>query len=223
MLVVVIGPQTRLAKAVLSSSSWGSETTFLLVARNIGEYEAAKLAHPRAALYRAWEPEARLLEEDEAVAVLCCAFGVIHPGAVAASADLQKTGADYLTLETILRKYSDLPMHLVLISSVLALCPIPGREYYAGWKNVVEALVRERAEKHRTVRLSVFYPGRLIETARLDRPSAFLHTSYHRMAEHVVSAVHKKQCLNVVVGLDARLWLAARSFGLVWSALTGRR
>jgi hypothetical protein len=223
MLVVVIGPQTRLAKAVLSSSSWRSETTFLLVARNIGEYEAAKLAHPRAALYRAWDPESPLLEGDEAIAVLCCAFGVIHPGVVAASADLQKTGADYVTLKRILRKYSDRPMHLVLISSVLALCPLPGREYYAGWKNVVEGLVRQRAEKHGTVRLSVFYPGRLIETTTHRRPSAFLHTSYQKMAEHVVSAVQENRCLDLVVGLDARLWLALRSVGLVWSALTGRR
>lgn len=222
MLVVVIGPQTRLAKAVLSSSSWGSETTFQLVVRNIGEYEVAKLAHPHATLYRAWDPESPLLEEGEAIAVLCCAFGVIHPG-VAASADLQKTGADYAALKRILRKYSDLPIHLVLISSVLALCPRPGREYYAGWKNVVEGFMRHRADKHRTVRLSVFYPGRLVEATTLGRPTAFLHTSYQKMAEHVVSAVQQNRCRDLVVGLDARLWLALRSLGLVWSALTGRR
>ena len=223
MLVVVIGPRTRLAQALLRSSSWGSDTSFLLVTRNIEEYDAASIAHPHAALYRAWEAGSLLPDEGEAVAVLCCAFGVIHPVAVTASGDLNKTGVDYLTLETILQKYSSLPLHLVLISSVLALCPRPRREYYAGWKNVVEGLMRQLGGKHRIARLSVFYPGRLIETTKGAGVGALLHTSYRKLAEQIVSVVQHNRCVDTVVGLDARLWLALRSAGLAWSALTGRR
>jgi hypothetical protein len=223
MLVVILGPQTRLARSLLSSPSWGSETAFVLVARGIEEYEAVKLAQPGATVYRAWEPESPLPEADEAVAVLCCAFGVIHPESVAPSFDLGRAGADFRTLETILRRYSDLPIHLVLISSVLALSPRRGREYYAGSKNVVEALLRHVAERSRTVRLSVFYPGRLVGTRSLRSPASFLHTSYQELAENVVWNVRQTRPREVVRGLDSRLWLAARSVRLLWSALTGRR
>jgi NAD(P)-dependent dehydrogenase (short-subunit alcohol dehydrogenase family) len=222
MLIVVIGPQTRLANAVLNSSSWESGTTFLLVARHADEYDAVALAHPGAAVYRSWDPESPM-PDAEAVAVLCCAFGLIHPGAVAASADLQKTGADYAMLERILRQYSERPVHLVLISSVLALCARPGREYYAGWKHVVEGLVRQLAEEGQRRTVSVLYPGRLVETTAREGTRVFPHTSYRTLAEKAVLAVQDNRSVNAVVGLDARLWLMLRSAGLLWAALTGRR
>ena len=222
MLVVVIGPQTRLAKAVLNSSSWRSGTTFLLVARHAEEYEALALAHPRAVAYRGWDPESPMPDAD-AVAVVCCAFGMIHPAAVAASADLRKIGTDYVTLERIVRRYSERPVHVVLISSVLALCARPGREYYAGWKNVVEGLVRHAAEGGQRRHVSLFYPGRLVDTTPRASARVFPHTSYPTLAEKVVTAVQESCPVNSVVGLDARLWLMLRSVGLLWSALTGRR
>ena len=79
------------------------------------------------------------------------------------------------------------------------------------------------AVRGRSVSVSVFYPGRLIETKKLGSPSSFLHTCYQELAEEVVSNVRQSQSREAVVGLDSRLWLALRSFGLVWSALTGRR
>jgi hypothetical protein len=223
MLVVVLGPQTRLATALLNSTSWHPGTAFLLVTRSIPEYEAVKRKYPSMALYRSWDPDSRLLEENETVTVLCCAFGVIHPGSVEASGDLQKANAGYRTLEMLLRTYSGLPVHLVLISSVLALCPRPGREYYAGWKNVVEGLLRHIAATRRGVGLSVFYPGRLVEANTFGSPSSWLHTSYQQLAEEVVSHVQHKQSRAAIVGLDSSLWLAMRCLWLVWSALTHRR
>jgi hypothetical protein len=223
MLVVVLGPQTRLAKAVLGSPSWGSKTAFLLVTRNPGEYEAANLAQPSATLYRAWQPESPLPEENEAVAVVCCALGVIHPGAVVASRDLQGVSADHQILEAIVRKYANVPQHFVFISSVLALCPRPGREYYAGWKNVLQALVRHTAGSRRGVSVSVYYPGRLVEKRTLGTPGSFLHTSYAALAEVIVSNVRQNRSREAVLGLDSRLWLARGCVSLVWSALTGHR
>jgi len=220
MLVVVIGPQTRLAKSVLSSSSWASGTTFLLVARHAEEYEALTLAHPRAVAHRGWDSESPMPDAD-AVAIVCCAFGMIHPAAVAASADLQRIGTDYAMLERIVRRYSERPLHVVLISSVLALCARPGREYYGGWKNVVEGLVRHAAEGGQRRNVSLLYPGRLVDTTARASARAFPHTSYRTLAEKVVKAVQESP-VNSVVGLDARLWLMLRSVGLLWSSLTGR-
>jgi hypothetical protein len=223
VLVVVFGPQTRLARALLASSSWASGTTFLLVARHITEYDALRVAQPGAALYQAWEPGSVLVDEGEAVAIVCCAFGPIHPGAAVAADDLRRADADCRALGAILRKYSELRLHLLLISTVLALCPRPGREYYAGWKNVVEGLVRQAVEPRREAGLSVFYPGRLVERKTLATPASMLQTSYRELAEEVVSDVRQNRSRRAVLGVDSRLWLTLRCLGLGWSAVTGRR
>jgi hypothetical protein len=163
------------------------------------------------------------VDEDEAVAVLCCAFGPIHPGSAIAPDDLQRVDADLRALEAILRKYSNVPLHLLLMSSVLALCPRQGREYYAGWKNVVEGLLRQAVGPRRSACLSVFYPGRLVETKTLGNPASLFYTSYRELAEELVSGLRQNRSRSAVVGLDARLWLALACFGLSSSALTGRR
>jgi hypothetical protein len=222
MLVVVLGPQTRLARAVLGASSWGKGAAFAVVARNAGDCDAATGARPGVALYHAGEPDSSLPHEDEAVAVVCCAFGVIHPGAPHMSDDLDRAQADCEAVDAIARRYSDLPLHVIFVSSVLALCPRPGREYYAGWKNVSEALIRQSAQRHGRAGVSVFYPGRLTDEERLG-PMTFLHTRYSDLAEMIVSAVRHNRSGDTIVGLDSRLWLARRSLGLFWAALAGRR
>ena len=131
--------------------------------------------------------------------------------------------ADCRTLGAILRGYSELPLHLVFVSSALALCPRPGREYYAGWKNVAEGLVRQMAAGSNVACLSVFYPGRLVERKEPLRPGSWLHSSYEELAEALVSLVRQNRSRVAVFGLDARLWLTLQAFKLAWSALTGRR
>ena len=223
MLVVVFGPQTRLAKALLSSSSWERETSFLLVARNAGEHEAVTLAQPRAAVHRAWEPDSPLPAEDEAVTIFCCAFGVIHPGTVVPAHDLERVEADCRALGAILRTYAERRVHLVFVSSALALCPRPGREYYAGWKNVAEGLERQMAEGSHVACLSVFYPGRLVEKKEPLKPVSWLHSSYTELAEALVSSARQNRSRIAVFGLDARLWLTMQAVRLAWSGLIGRR
>ena len=221
MLVVLIGPQTRLATALLQSSSWESGTAFVLVARTPREYDALRMAHPVAAVHAAWTDEPLPLGAATAVTVVCCALGPIHADSPRAAVDLQRVSADYCILDTIVQQCADLPRHLVFISSVLALCPRPGREYYAGWKNVAEGLVRHTASGPRAA-VSVFYPGRLVALKTLRRPQSLLHTSYRDLAERLVRHARRNEPREEVVGVDSRVWLARQSLGLAWSALTRR-
>jgi hypothetical protein len=221
MLVVVLGPQTRLAAAVLGSAAWGTETTFAVLARNADDCDAATRIRPGVTLHRAGEPSSSLPNEKQAVAIVCCAFGVIHPGAPHLSNDLDRARADAEAVDAIARRYAGLPLHVVFVSSVLALSPRPGREYYTGWKNVGEALVRQAAETGAHAYVSVFYPGRLTEGR--GPGLSLLYTGYSQLAAAIVDAVSRKRSGNRIVGLDARLWLVRRSLGLFWSALTGSR
>jgi hypothetical protein len=221
MQVFLIGPQTRLAAALLQSSSWEKDTTFVLVARSAREYDRLRLAHPGLAVHPAWQPDAPRLQPARPVAVLCCAFGMIHVELPNAAVDLQRVSSDYRVLDSIVQQCADQPLHLVFISSVLALCPRSGREYYAGWKNVAEGLVRHTASGPRAT-VSVFYPGRLVDLKTVRRPQSFLHTSYRELAERLVKHVRRNQPREAVVGWDSRLWLVRRSLGLIWSALTPR-
>lgn len=221
MLVILIGPQTRLATALLQSSSWEKDTTFVLVARSPREYDALTLAHPGLAVHPAWQPDPPRLQPATPVTVVCCAFGMIHVASPNAAVDLQRVSTDHRLLDAIVRQCREQPLHLVFISSVLARSPRPGREYYAGWKNIAEGLVRQAASG-RGAGVSVFYPGRLVDSKTLRRPQSFLHTSYRDLAEHLVRHVRRNEPREAVVGWDSRLWLARHSLGLMWSALTRR-
>jgi hypothetical protein len=174
-------------------------------------------------VYSVGDTDVPTLDDEKAITVVCCALGPIHPQSPAPSTDAERVIADHQTMATLVRQRADVPLRLVFISSVLALCPSRGREYYAGWKNVLAGLVQALSAERDAIEVSVFYPGRLVDRKSVTQPKSLLHTSYAELAERVVAQVQESGPQERVIGLDARLWLTLRSGLLVWSALSGRR
>ena len=68
--------------------------------------------------------------DHEAVVVCACAAGLIHPGTPRWSDDASAAGRDIALITRLLNTYAALPVHVVFVSSVLALASRRGRRYY---------------------------------------------------------------------------------------------
>ena len=221
MLVVIFGPQTRLARTLLTPS-WMQEQTVMLLVRNQPEADRLSIVYPRATLLPTEATSVDMPEEKTAVGILCCAFGVIHPTIPDPENDMAIARRDLHLLRQLLLRYEEVPIHVVFVSSVLALSPQPRRAYYAGWKNILCATATHLVQHHPHGVFSAFYPGRLIERRDCARPTSLLYTSYRRLARELIDAVRLGTPRRRVVGLDARLWLAARMLANSRVAAAGR-
>ena len=211
---VVLGPRTRLATALLCASS----DELVLVARDAAEERALVASRPGTAILRAWEDAA--IAPREAAAVVCCALGPIHPDAPDPAKDAAATVRDLAVVARVVRAQP--AAHVVFVSSVLALSPRGARAYYAGAKGLAEGALAALVAAHPGARLSVLYPGRLIEARSAGRPASFLYTTYAAMADAIVRELRRGRGGRRIVGADARLWLAARGVASFASALRGR-
>ena len=167
--------------------------------------------YPGAKLLRAWDPACELPDATE-VAVVCFALGPVHTGAPRTDRDLESGFADLDFLQTLLALYAPQPVHVVYLSSVLALAPRRSRRYYAGWKLLVEGALDAWVARSKGASLSVVYPGRLVEKGGLRQR---VHTPYSRAAELVAKMVlARRVCRRRVVGWDSRILLFLRGLTL---------
>jgi hypothetical protein len=151
-----------------------------------------------------------------------CAAGVIHPGSPCLETDHRAVLRDVGILEAIVRSQAGESVHVVFMSSVLALGRSPGRGYYAGWKATMEGAVAGIVANAPGTLLSILYPGRLLEERSIARPMSFLSTRYHRAAQVMIHAARSPFPRRAVLGLDARLWLVSRGLVAWRDALMGR-
>jgi hypothetical protein len=151
-----------------------------------------------------------------------CAAGVIHPGPASLTADHRAAARDLAILEAIVQAQSGDRIHVVFMSSVLALGRSPGRGYYAGWKAMMEGAMAKIVENAPGADLSIVYPGRLVERRSVARPMSFLSTPYHHAAEVMIHTARSAAARRAILGLDARLWLVARGLVAWKDALVGR-
>jgi len=249
-LVVVFGPRTTLAKHILSTS-WAGQNNLLLVARDKEEARWLGSSFPAAEILACWLPEHewKWPEAYGCITVLLCAFAVIHPVTPDWSSHCEATRRDIEILAHILQKFRGQVIKLVFISSVLALAlptyagtslpPYllsqkargPERSYYVGWKCLAEAMIRDLLPNQDRVSLSVLYPGRLVSQKSLLSPLSFLHTTYRRFAQRLVRITNScprpsqrgGACMphREIVGLDARILLVLKAFGLLMRAVFG--
>ncbi len=155
----------------------------------------------------------------EPVVIFCCAIGPLHPREV--SKPLQDLDAIGRELSGIIEIYSSLPAvdtHFVLVSSILAISSGPRRFYYSGWKRAIEATIGELIANRPGGRFSVIYPGRLVAVKSFSNPFA---TTYADCA-HVLRSIGLGPTRKRILGVDARLYLMARSFNTGILALLGR-
>jgi len=106
---------------------------------------------------------------------------------------------------------------------------LPQRTYYVGFKCLAEALITDLLTNQERASLSVLYPGRLVNQKSLLSPLSFLHTTYRRFAQRLVRIANScppdvRRAYTPhreIVGLDARILLALKAFGLLIRTVFG--
>ena len=215
---VVLGPKTRLGAALLATAT--PDQTYA-VARD--EQDQAALASCGATVIGA-EASGPLLGDTRTTAlrIHVCALGPVHPETAQPGTDAASVDRDLTVVARLLDEVAGRDVHVVLVSTVLALAPGADRAYYAGWKNVVEEELAALVAEHSSARLSVLYPGRLMTAEERRRPWHRMHTTFERLAARITKAGDGAG-RSRLVGLDARAWLLARSFSLLITTLSGSR
>jgi hypothetical protein len=216
---VVLGPKTRLGAALIA----GAPTDLPVYAVARDDRDRADLATSGATMVGAGA-SGQLLGDlrPAALRVHVCALGPVHPETAQPSVDSDLVARDLGLVAQLLDESAGRDVHVVLVSSVLALAPGADRAYYAGWKNVVEEEVARLVEAHSSARLSVLYPGRLLAASDRRRPRHRMHTTFDQLAT-LMSQVAEGPERTRIVGLDARAWLLARSASLMVTTLSGSR
>lgn len=217
---VVLGPKTRLGRALLRrAQSTGTATA--AVGRQAGDLDGEDLGTATQLDAGATGP---LLDgvRPRSLQVLVCALGPVHPGTPRTEADSAGVLRDLATVRRLLETPGVRDVHVVLVSTVIALAPGADRRHYGGWKGVVEQELGVLVDRHPHARMSVLYPGRLLDRADRTRPWHRMHTTYDRLAALVERAADGPGSTRVV-GLDARAWLLARGASVAASALSGSR
>lgn len=215
--LLVIGPLTRAGRSLVASH----DGPVLLGSRSDADARAlADLGHDaeRVVDLTSGELEARL-PADGRLSVAVCALGPIHPDRIDMERDTVAYERDLGVLRDVYAATKTL--RVVLVSTVIALAPGDDRRYYGGWKALVEQQLVALTATHVDARLSVLYPGRIAEGAGRLGSAALLHTTYHRLAA-VIGGELAGQGRRRVLGLDARLWIAARALGVLVGALRPR-
>jgi hypothetical protein len=216
---VVLGPKTRLGAALIAGAP--TDRPVYAVARD--DSDLAELGTSGATVVGAGTSSSLLGDaRPDAVRIHVCALGPVHPETAQPSVDADLVARDLGLVARLLDESAGRDVHVVLISSVLALAPGADRAYYAGWKNVVEEEVARLVEPHSSARLSVLYPGRLLAASDRRRPWHRLHTTFDQLAV-LMNQVGEGPGRSRIVGLDARAWLLARSASLMATTLSGSR
>jgi len=202
-LVVVFGPRTTLAKHILSTS-WAGQKNLLLVARDKQEANWIGSNFPAAEILACWLPEHewKWPEAYGCITVLLCAF-------------------ISSVLALALPAYAGTSLPLRRDPALREPKQGPERIYYVGFKCLAESMIRDLLTNQEGVSLSVFYPGRLVSQKSLLSPLSFLHTTYRRFAQRLVHVANSCTPHREIVGLDARILLVLKAFGLLMRTVFG--
>jgi len=213
--IIVLGPRTRLVQA-LSALAVERSRSLVLVARDAAEADDLRSRLPAATVVEGGAGSFPALSHG--VAIVCCAFGPIHPEGPRPADALRSFERDRAWLGLLLDSYSEIPVHVVFVSSVVALAPPRRRSDYGGWKNLAEGAIGTLVRRHANARYSVVFPGRLA----VERSArAAFSTPYLRLARRILDGTGRGPARRLI-GLDARLWLLARSLRIVVAAGYGR-
>lgn len=219
-LAIVFGARTQLGQTLLRILSNAIHDT-VVIARDLDD--AAWLASnwPIARIVRADDAARHWPQGYRSIVVYGCAVGLIHPQRPDWAKDLAAANRDIDLHREILMTYAGTPTHVLLVSSVLALSP-RGTAYYGGWKNVVEGALQSLVSETAGARLSVLYPGRLIERRQMDRPLTLLSSSFAQITSEIVRVALGPVATRRVLGIDAYLWLLLRGLPS-WLFLLNRK
>lgn len=207
-LVLVFGPLSRLGSACMRRAAAGAFDV-CAIARHAADAERIRRQWPRAQVFVAGDPVSALPPGHRRVVLCACAVGLIHPRKADWAADVAEADRDLRLLLQLLAHYESDPVHVIFVSTVLALSP-RGTAHYAGWKNVMLGTLSEAVAGHPRRRLSVLYPGRLVERRTPAHLLGLTHGTFEQLAARIDRIATTDRPCRRVVGLDAHLWLMLR-------------
>ena len=214
-LHLVMAPRTRLAASLLARTDPGRDLA--IVVRHDGDEQWAAETYPGIARVRTDAARPLAAAYDDVV-VHACALGAMTPVPTSTLAD--DSAALVRDIDFIGRvvDHGSPSVHVVFVSTVLALSPRRERQYYAGWKCIAEYELVRRFRANPAVRVSVVYPGRITEERSLRAPKSMIYTPYDALAARLDRLGREGGEFRQVVGADARAWLAVRGIRTMSSA-----
>lgn len=209
---LIVGGKTRLAMSLFEAASASGHETFVVYA-STDEHAALQALYPASALL-----EASQRMEGRSLCIFVCAFGLAHPGKPDPQRHSERLLQDAALLFALVRTHAG-GVHVLLVSTVVALAPPRDRCYYAGFKNLAESVVAAQLQGVEGAMLSVFYPGRLVERRSGSGPTGLLATPYRALARQMVDAARGSSDVNRIVGIDARLWLMVNAIRMILQSI----
>jgi hypothetical protein len=217
-LIIVLGPLSRLGSACMRIAEARSFDV-CAVARHAADAERIRRQWPRARVFVAGDPVSALPSGHQRIVLCTCAAGLIHPRKADWAMDVSEADRDIRLHLQILASFESVPVHVIFVSTVLALSP-RGTAHYAGWKNVMLGTLAEAVAEHPRGRLSVLYPGRLVERRTPAHLLSLTHGTFEQLAARIGRIAATDRPCRRVVGLDAYLWLMLRGLPTWLATLT---
>lgn len=199
-LVITLGARTRLGRAFLAQTPAHQH---ILLARHPVDAAALRAEFPTAQIQLSSDP---FPQPYSAVTIVACALGLIHPKNSSWQEERDAADRDLAAIAAILAAYPSARVHVIYISSILALTP-RRTAWYSGWKNVIDGALIHLTSGHASALLSVLYPGQLREKKSL---ATFLFTTFDALATEIVALIPAPAPHRRIVGRDARLYLLVR-------------
>ncbi|MDO9316075.1 MAG: hypothetical protein Q7T97_16185 [Burkholderiaceae bacterium] len=201
-----MGGKTRLAQALYAASSRAGHRTFVAYGGTPAERASLLALYPESALVDGTERAGTVQPK----CIVVCALGLAHPAQPDIDRHMERLAWDSRLLSTLVSNSRD-RIHVILVSTVIALVPPRDRAYYAAFKNLAEAVVAASLRDSVGSRMSVLYPGRLVERCGFSRIADLFATPYGSLARRLVAIASADKPVARVVGLDARLWVLAKA------------
>lgn len=197
---LIVGGKTRLARALFAAALASGREAFVVHA-GADERTALLDLYPASALL-----EASQGIERPTLCIFVCALGLTHPERPDLPRHADRLHRDAALLLALVQSQAA-GIHVLLVSTVIALAPPRDRCHYAGFKNLAESVVAAQLQGVEGAMLSVFYPGRLVDRPSAAGMSARLATPHEVLAQKMLRTAAGGRPAQCIVGIDARLWL----------------
>jgi hypothetical protein len=218
-LELIMAPRTRLATALLATPSARERA---IAVRHEADEQWAAETWPGLTTVRT-DAELPFATHYDRIVVHATALGRMTPTAHSTLGhDAAALVRDIDFLERLVQSQGS-ELHIVFVSTVLALSPRRERQYYAGWKCVAEYELVRRFQQVPRVTVSVVYPGRITEERTARSPKSALYTPYSALARRIIAIGSDPTAVRQVVGADARAWLAARGLKTMSGAVMSQK
>ena len=147
MLGIMQGPQTRLAKTLMSLD-WPAVNEWILIGRSPAEIAKLKEKYPEANMISIEQNEKVPPLEADRIVLCCCAMGPLHVHSPNMQEDINNFSRDMNMIKRLVESFYYGKLHIIFISSALVFLVSRKRMYYAGWKCIIESALDDLSRRY---------------------------------------------------------------------------